>query len=186
MKQKIFILTLGYFALGIATFTACSLSYDASICDIQFTGLHSMGNFDDEEPDTFENQIGFEILALPSSPTCYIPPIEVFSSAVATTKCAVYQNQLLKSTYQISLDRPIILNNDTISANTDLLNLPEINSLTEITIDEECKLVTSQIIFTSELTNQIEFESGVYLVTFQCSTSDSRLFTKTRKVIFKD
>lgn len=186
MKRNIIKLIFGYLALGILMFTACNLSYDATICDIQFAGLHSTGKLDNEEPDTFEDQIGFEIMSIESSPTCYIPPIQVFSSANATTKCAEFQNQLLKSTYQISLNRPIILNNDTITPSTDLLNLPEINSLTDITINEGCKFVTSQIIFKSELTNQIEFESGEYLVTFQCSTSDSKEFSKTRKVIFKE
>lgn len=186
MTRKIISLVIGYFALGIITFSACVTKYEAYICDIQFAGLYAAGNYASEDPDTFDEQIGFEITSIESSPTCYIPSLQVFNSAFATTKCAVFQNRLVASTYYLSLNRPIVLAGDTILSHTDLLNLPEISSLTEITIDEDCNFVISRILFKPELTGQMQFETGEYEVTFKCSTSDDRAFTKTRNVIFEE
>src|SRR5690606_14036484 len=109
-----------------------------------------------------------------------------FSSAQATSKCAEFQNQLLISSYQISFDRPFVLNEDTIPTNTELLSIPLINSGTDITLEENCDFVDSRIIFRSVLINQMQFETGEYEVTFTCSTSDGRNFTKTRRVIFAE
>lgn len=188
MLKKIVILTIGYFFFGVLLFSACEgfLKYDSTICDIQFSGLQSDWNPSGDAPDTFGDRIGFKIVAIESSPTCYFPAIQVFNSAYATTKCADYQNQLLTSTYQISFDRPFVLNNDTIEHNTDLLGVSEIKALTEIDIEAICNLVSSTIIFKPELIDQIEFEAGEYLVTFKCSTSDNRDFLKKRKVVFQE
>src|SRR5690606_35104363 len=111
--------------LGVITFTSCEdlLEYEATICDIQFTALYTSGN-DNIEPDVLQDEIGFVIRSVKHDQSCYIPNVQFFSSAYATTKCAEFQNQLLRSTYQISLDRPIQLNGDTITAKTDLLNVP--------------------------------------------------------------
>ena len=188
MTRKFIILTIGYFALGIFTFTACEglLEYDAKICDITFAGLNLTHNPDREEPDRFGDQVGFEIWSVESSPTCYFPTWQVFNSAHATTKCAEFQNQLLQHTYELSLDRPIFLTNDTIPPNTDLLAFQEIIELTDIEINEDCKFVTSTIIFRQDLIDKMDFEYGEYQVTFKCSTTDNRNFSKTRKVIFKE
>jgi hypothetical protein len=168
--------------------TSCGdlLKYDATICDIQFAGLHSIGKLDNEEPDRFDDQIGFEIISIESSPTCYIPTIQVFNSAYATTKCAEFCNQLIQSTYELSFDKSFVLDGDTISPNINLLSIQQFIGLTDIEINEECKFVTSAIIFRQELTDKMQFDTGEYLVTFNCSTNDNRSFTKTRKVIFEE
>lgn len=186
MTRKVILLVLSYFILGVIGFTACVSRYEATICDVQFTGLYTIGIPDHEEPDTFDDQIGFDIRSIESSPTCYLPSLQIFNSAHATSKCAEFQNRILTSTYEISFDRPFVLDNDTIHTNTDLLSISDIVSLTEITIDESCNFVDSRIIFKTELIDRIEFETGEYEVTFRCSTSDSRAFTKTRRVIFQE
>lgn len=186
MTQKVIILVVGYFALGIFTFTACVTKYEATICDIQFTAHHYIGVPEHSEPDPFGDEIGFAIRSKPASQICLQPSFQVFSSAQATSKCAEFQNQLLISSYQMSYDKPFVLNNDTISANTELLSIPAIAAGTDITIEESCDFVDSRIIFSSGLTNQMQFETGEYEVTFTCSTSDGRYFTKTRRVIFAE
>ena len=110
----------------------------------------------------------------------------MFNSAYATTKCAEFQNQLLKNTYELTLDRPIILNNVIISPNTNLLGIASIVGLTDIEIKEECKFVKSTIIFRQELINQIDFEIGEYVASLKCQTSDNRTFSKTRRIIFEE
>lgn len=69
---------------------------------------------------------------------------------------------------------------------SNLLSIPEFKSLIDITYDEDCYNVTSQIIFKSELANQIEFETGVYFVKFKCSTNDNRDFVKNRNLFLKN
>lgn len=186
MARKIIILVMAYFALGIITFTACVSRYEAKICDIHFTGLYSIHKIDNDEPDTFEDEIGFEIRSTANSPTCYFPSIQLFNSAYATSKCAEFQNQLVAATYQISLNRPIVLAGDTIWANTNLMNVPEFVALTDVTIKKDCDFVGSRIMFKPDLTAQLQFETGEYTVTFKCGTSDDRAFTKTRNVIFEE
>lgn len=186
MRIKFIILTIMYFGFGISTFTSCGelLKYDATICDISFGGLNSDFATNSAQPDKFSGRIGFEIQSISKSPTCLLPTIQLFNSAYATSKCAVFQNQLLKSSYELSFDRPIILNGDTINSNTNLLAITNIAGNTDINLDEDCKFVTSTIVFRQELIDQIVFELGDYLVTFKCSTSDNKTFLKTRRVIF--
>lgn len=181
--KKVIILTIIYFVLGVTS--SCFLKYDAFICDIEFTGLNSFGKNNDS-PDVFENEIGFEISSIPSSQNCYIPKLNLFNSAYATTKCAEFQNQIITSTYKLRLNRPLILNSDTIYKDTDLLSISEIKNSTKIEIIEECKSVISTIIFNNDLSEQLEFETGIYEVVFECSTNDNRNFTKSREVIFKN
>lgn len=187
MTRKVTLLTAIYFALGILSFGSCEwlLSYKTSICDIEFTGIHSIWNPDASEPDTFGDQIGFGILAVETSPTCHFGPLPVFTTAYATTKCAKFQNEILASTYQLSFNRPFFLDGNSITPNADILDIPDISSLTDISINVDCKFTTSEIIFQPALIDRIEFETGEYEVTFKCSTSDGLDFTKTRKVIFK-
>lgn len=185
MKRKIIILTIIYITIGIFINSCGLLKYDAMICDITFAALNSTHQ-ENQQPDRFSDKIGFEIWSIAKSPTCYLPRIQLFNSAYATTKCAEFQNRLLQSTYELSLDRSIVLNNDTIKANTNLLAIPDILGLTDIEINEDCKFVTSTIIFRQELIDRMTFVLGEYVVNFNCSTSDNKTFTKTRRVIFNE
>lgn len=173
-----------YFSAGVLTNSCGLLQYDATICDIHFAALHTGFSDDGTEPDRFDNGIGFEIWSYGGSEHCAVPTIQLFNTAYATTKCAVFTNSLVKSTYKIFLDRPIVLDGDTIHANTDLLNIPEIYNSTSITLDEDCKFVMSTIVFKQALVNRMTFETGEYVVTFKCATNDTRNFVKTRRVIF--
>lgn len=187
MTTKIITLFLLYVGLGVFLHSCGIMKYDATICDIRFAALHSTFSTDDQQPDKFGDKIGFEITSIEKSPTCYVPTtFQLFNAAYATTKCAVFQNELLTSTYELYLDRPILLNNDTINANTNLLAIPAIISATTIELFEDCKFVSSTILFQQKLIDKITFEEGIYKVTFNCMTSDDKSFEKTREVIFKE
>jgi len=102
------------------------------------------------------------------------------------TTCARFQNELLKSTYELSFDRAVVLNTDTIAPNTNILANQAVLALTDIEIYVDCKWVTSTIVFRQELIDQITFESGEYMVDFKCATNDGKTFLKTRQVVFEE
>jgi hypothetical protein len=186
MTRKVIILIALYFGLGVLINSCGLFQYDAKICDIRFTALNSTHLLNYQDVDRFEDKIGFEIWSDESKSSCYLPDFQLFNSAYALTKCANYNNKLLKSTYELSLNRPIVVNGDTIYAYTNLLAIPDILGATDIEIDEDCNFVTSTIIFRQELVDRITFEPGQYLVSFKCSTDDSKSFSKSRRVIFNE
>lgn len=186
MTRKIIILTSLYFGLGILINSCGLFEYDAKICDVRFTALNSAHLLNYQDVDRFEDKIGFEIWSEAGETSCFIPNFQLFNSAYALTKCANYNNKLLKSTYELALNRPIVVDGDTIFAYTNLLAIPSIIGATDIEIEEDCAFVTSTIIFRQELVDRITFERGEYLVSFKCSTDDSKSFSKSRRVIFNE
>ena len=186
MTRKIIILTSLYFGLGILINSCGLFEYDAKICDVRFTGLNSAHLLNYQDVDRFEDKIGFEIWSEAGETSCFIPNFQLFNSAYALTKCANYNNKLLKSTYELALNRPIVVDGDTIFAYTNLLAIPSIIGATDIEIEEDCAFVTSTIVFRQELVDRITFERGEYLVSFKCSTDDSKSFSKSRRVIFNE
>lgn len=186
MTRRIITITIIYFVLAVGTFSSCNLQYDATICDITFTGLNSTYRTDTQQPDRFIDKIGFEIRSVRNYQTCYTPNFQFVNSANAMTTCARFQNELLKSTYELSFDRAVVLNTDTIAPNTNILANQAVLALTDIEIYVDCKWVTSTIVFRQELIDQITFESGEYMVDFKCATNDGKTFLKTRQVVFEE
>lgn len=185
MTRKIILLAIGYVVTGVLTFTACEVfTFDTSICDIEFAGLNSLAWRNSVEPDSITSPIGFELSSWTYEHTCYRPTLQVFPSAYAASNCAKFRNRLLPGTYQILLDKPMVIGSDTIAPLTDLLGIPEVRALTEINIEKDCHRVYSTIIFKPELARLMHFEQVMYRVTFICATDDSRVFVKYRWVRF--
>jgi hypothetical protein len=170
-------------SLILPFFQSCDWRYDATICDIDFISINQ--SFD--SPDDLTEEIGFEIWSQTSCQSAFnLKNLSLFQSCYANTKCADWQNGLDISSYQLTLDRQIIFENDTLDSNTDLLKVENILSEIDITINEECKIVTSSIIFSRELKTKLDFEYGEYTVFFRCKTTDNREFEKELIVIFKE
>lgn len=186
MRQKLILIFIGFcgFAIMISFLQSCDLmKYDATICDIEFTGINQSLS----EPDYLTEKIGFVIRSVNNCPSALnLNRLNLISSCYATTKCAEWQNALLESSYELRLDRQIILENDTILPNTDLLHVEKLKVGIKISTENDCKFIISTIDFSDEIREKLNVETGIYNVTFNCRTTDGKEFEKQRKVILKN
>jgi hypothetical protein len=188
MKLKLFLIALFCITatISLTVIQSCDdiLSYKASICDIEFRGIKY--KYPDVQPDTMTTDVGFTILAYPNQ-NCYIQPkFNLISSCYATTMSAKWQNEIVQSSFKLTLDRQVIISNDTIFPFTDLFQLSTfINGVKVIKDKFEGRQIEYTITFNPDFLNNITFENGLYNATFTCSTDDSRTFIKQRQVIFK-
>jgi len=178
---------MGFYGLVIlfSILQSCNwLRYDASICHIDFFGIN--GNSWDSRPDNLTNEFGFEIIADDNCKSAYIlKNISLISSCYATKKCADWQNDLDESTYDLSFDRLIIVNNDSIKPGNNILENGYIKSNVKIEKDKDCSLITSTIRISGTIKNEMVLDTGIYIATFRCKTTDGKEFEKQRKVILK-
>jgi hypothetical protein len=186
MKLKLLFILVLYWAtiIFMAMFQSCGLlSFDATICDIEFRGLE---RYPIVQQDTMTTDVSFAVIAYPGEIGSIGPTFNLVSTCYATTKCARWQNRILESTFKMSFDRQVIIAGDTILPDTDLFQLPAFtNGIQILENDRHCKSIDYAIVFGSELLNQISFENGMYTVSFSCSTDDNRTFLKQRQVVFK-
>ncbi len=170
----------------MSVFQSCEdfFSYEASICEIEFRGLKFKSP--DVQPDTMTTDVGFVVAAYPDQ-TCYKQPsFNLISTCYATTKCAKWQNEIVQSSFKLSLDKSVIISGDTILPNTDLFQISSfINGIQVVKDKFDCKYIEYTITFNTDFLNKTTFENGLYNVTFNCSTNDSKTFVKQRQVIFK-
>lgn len=147
MKQKLIMIFIVFYgiAIMISILQSCDLmKYDATICDIEFTGINQSYS----EPDNLTEKIGFMIRSVNNcTSSLNLDRLNLISSCYATTKCAEWQNGLLESTYEMRFDRQIILENDTILPNTDLLKVEKLKIGIKISIENDCKFIISTIDF---------------------------------------
>ena len=163
--------------------TSCGLSYDASICDIELR--NRVFSSPDIQPDTMNAQVGFTIIGFPNE-NCRRPSkIDLSSLLYATTKCARWQNEIVESSFHLSFDKQVILSGDTISPNTNLLNVPNFRQgVTVLKDDSDCKYIMYTIDLSASLFDNLIFEQGIYSVSVGCNTDDGRSFMKQRQVVF--
>lgn len=187
MIRKLIIIIAGFYGFFVLTtiLQSCDLlSYDATICDIYFTGIKNFQS--DSEPDDLTQEIGFVIRAKDYCTSAFnFNDLNLISSCYATTKCADWQNGLNESSFELSFDKLIIFNNDTIKPNQDLLKIASIKTGIKIVTTNECKFILSRINFSDELRNKLLIDTGIYNVTFKCKTTDGKEFEKQRKVILR-
>ncbi len=187
MNRKLFFIGITFFLLTLLSTLnqSCEniLSYDATICTLEFTGLNPSY---DNSPDKFSTEIGFLITGSYDRSACYAPDFGLVSTCYATSKCAKWKNDLIPSSFQLLVDRPVLISGDTVKPNTDLFQNQIFKNNTAIDRNkEDCKFVQFTILFSKDLVSKIIFEPGVYNITFNCSSTDNRTFTNKRQVIFK-
>lgn len=172
------------FTLSVAQSCGGFLTYKATICDISFAT--EKNHFTDVQPDTLTGEIIFVISASPDRSTCSRSwPSTLLPNCYATTKCAVWQNELIRSSFTLSLNRKIMIDSLMFSPGTDLLRLPSFASGVDIRKNEnDCKSIRYTIQLMPSLISRVTFDPGIHTVSFSCRTSDNRTFNKERQVIF--
>jgi hypothetical protein len=187
MIRKLIIFITGFYGLIVLflILQSCDLlRYDASICHIDFFGINC--NSWDSIPDDLTNEIGFEVRADDNCKSAYfLRDFSLISSCYATTKCPDWQNDLDVSTYDLSFDRLIIVNNDSLKPGINILENGYIKSNVKIEKDKGCPLITSTIRISGTIKNKMVLDTGIYIATFRCKITDGKEFEKQRKVILK-
>lgn len=187
MKLKAAILFFAYFAIGVISLsvTGCNwLTKEIYICGIEFYPVVEMVNAD-SIPE-FTDKIEFQVSSTRGAPSCYLAPINFFTTAVATSINYVFQNKLIISSYELVLDKAVVLEGDTIPPNTDLLMNEIIMAQTIIDYFDDSDYAFSNIRFNTDLVEILDFESGVYHVNFKCATDDGKEFENTTQVVFRE
>ena len=188
MTRKLFYIGLTIFTLTIGSIITHScrdvLTVEAKICSVTFTGINPSN---DNSPDKFLNDIGFLVMGHRVGATCYFPTdFNFISTCYATSpKCVKWQNDFMTSSFQILLDRQVIIAGETVKPNADLFQKSMFRDKTTIKKVEDCQFVVMTIMLTPDLVSQMTFEQGVYNVTFNCNTTDNKTFINQRQVIFK-
>jgi hypothetical protein len=188
MIRKLSIILSVYivFSFTLALIQSCDgLTYKATICDISFT-TQEAGYYNSYGPDTLPDEIVFIVTASPHQ-TCYRPWHSALNSnCYATTKCAKWQNEIIRSSFSLQFDKKLVISGDTILPYTDLFQVPAfVNSSIIEKKESDCKFIRYYIKWTNDLEARTIFEKGIYKAVFSCITNDNRSFEKERQVIFR-
>lgn len=175
------------FAVSLTIFQSCGRWFvsEFTICDISFSGS-AFDSSDSTDLITFEEEVVFYIQGIAGEAICSRPAISFMNGAYATTICHTYLNELMESSFELSLGRPIVFMGDTIAAEVDLLSVPELESRMEIAILPDCKFYRASILFPEELLTDLEFLQGEYPVMFRCETTDGISFERNRETLFRE
>lgn len=188
MKKKLFLILIAFPFLSVIAilFQSClfDFSYEAKICKVDFTSINPAY----DNPDTFSGAVGFLVSGYEDN-NCSAKSMSLglVSNSYAMTKCIKWMNSFDTSSFQILLDQPLTIDGKTIAAKVNLFDIPTFKEGIKIgKREEDCKSVEIEIIVPPSLLEKIEFQKGVYNVTFKCETSDKRTFSTQRQVIFSE
>lgn len=186
MKKKLFLILIAFPFLTVTAilFQSClfDFSYEAKICKVDFTSINP--TYDNQ--DTFSGEVGFLVSGYEDN-NCSVKSMSLglVYNSYAMTKCIKWLNSFDTSSFQILLDQPLVIDGKTIDANINLFDVTTFKEGIKIKKrEEDCKSVKIEIIVPPNLLDKMEFQKGVYNVTFKCETSDKRTFIKQRQVIF--
>jgi hypothetical protein len=173
MIKKVLTIFLATTSLGVAI-ESCK-PFDIWIRDILF-----YARWESEQTNNYHTSgMFFYVDALPIGPSS-TAALHVFNSCYATTLAEHWCNSLTLSSFAMSFDRQFTLDGNTIAAGTDIFRNNSIREALSITRYG----VGYRIGFLQNLLQRIVFETGEYVVTFSCDTSDSLHFTKSYQVDF--
>lgn len=160
------------------------LSYDASICNIEFRALKQ-----DQQavlPDTMLSEFKFQIKAYPNQ-TCFTrPTLHLINRCYATKKCAIWQNDLVPTSFALKLSKPCSLSGNVIPAQTDLFTVNGFKQHIQISkSSSDCFFITYDLIFNPDSLSSLSFEPGVYTAEFTCNTTDQKIMSNQTEVVLK-
>ena len=187
--RKILKITGIYLLLIILDFSCTPPDDHVLITDISFKSATIKNKKSDRafndyvETSIFRNDIVFAIteniedivsLNIGLSEKCY-----------ATTFDKTYDNSILEESFSLKLNKDFTYKNNTITANQNLFEIPEIRN--QISIFESNQAFGDKIIeFSTAFVKEAIFDNGVYQIEFECKTSDNRIFNKMIEVKFEN
>ncbi len=188
LKKLISLSVFALVILPLMLIPACEdwLTYEVTICDVELLANPEEGFWDNQDTViSMTEDIAFWVLSDPGQATCWAPSIPFVNTAYATSPCARYTNSLSQSTFDLCFDREITFENEIIAANTNLFRHPEIAAEILVEINADCDWYNCLLTFSPALRNAITFDTGEYLVSFSCETSDDRQVEDSVRVIFR-
>lgn len=183
IKKTVSIFICFYSLIFISVLFQACRPYDASICRIWFDGI-IQDNISDSET---EGSIFFNLTANDNCQTALTDfKLDLVKSCTATTLCVNWQNSILKETIELSFNKEILFENETIPANSDILQYDGIKEFVVIKIEDNCDVQDISIILPNQISSLIEFEIGQYGTTFKCLTSDGLSFEEQTYYEFRN
>ena len=183
MTRKVLFFILAYYSLLAFSMIFQSCTYESTICNVYIIGIYDKY----EDPALMLKETIIEIGANDNcTAALQIPNIGLLPSCYAGTKCVKWQNQLDIESFSLKFDQQINTANQAIPANTNILSIPEIRDMVEITNESDCNRILSRIVFTPELNDYLDFNSTPYEVTFSCSTTDGIEFEDKINNLFEE
>lgn len=183
---------IGLYMLMIISSISCGEEHYL-ITDIRFLGA-SLDFYGDEPKfnhynatSVFEEDVIFVI----SYYTEYLygsRNLNLIQSCYATSVPRVNDNELLHDTYSISFDRPFVYDNDTIVTGQNIFLVDKMKNeinIFETAMSFEGSGADEVLDFGNDFINKVNFDTGIYKVTFSCKTSDNKDFIEQIDVEFR-
>jgi hypothetical protein len=185
MIRKLIVIILGFYGLAILTSLLQSCDcYDTFINHIDLYGINNKSW--DTEPDDLSKSFGFNIRADYTRISAnIIRNINIINSCYAFSKCAHYVNDLVDSTYSLSFDKLILIKNDSIKPENNFLQNSIIKPNIKISKGVDSHAIYSTILLTDSIYSKMITDTGVYIATFRCKTTDGKELQSQRKVRFR-
>lgn len=196
MIKKSLILSLSVFILLFAlTVLFQSCKCEQKVCNFTFNVSDAyeedtLNRNINDGIDTSLKGIHFSFIAFneANNPACAWESLG-FSSAYATTIYCKVLNPIVANSYIVSLDRDISFNSTNIPAGTNLINYTAFKDHWTIdNVDEGARgsaTIFGIVKLDTTLSNQIQFDTAKYNVTFGFSTSDGQDMRGNLDVIYK-
>lgn len=184
MTRKILILLLLLPAClySINGLLSCSLApYDAWVCKMS---LYVDGN---TEKDT-ANMLTVRYLYFTAFPqaTCSHWPLPGLNTVYASKRCANWQNGIDSGSIRLTMNRPLVCDNDTIAANTNLLSHPSFSKYAGFRKSSgDCVGMVYSLRCSDALLNATWQNTGYYTMYASCNTTNGQLLTDSLIVSWK-
>ena len=162
--------------------SSCHWNDDEYVCGITFTasGVKQQDTVLLTTPVTFR-------LSTTAKTICAAPlPNPFVFSCYAFKTCINWQNNVLPSSFRMTLDRSVVLEGDTIAAGTDLLAQPVFKTYVSFKAQaSQCASQGYDLVMNDTLMQKMVFEPGVYKTHIECNTSDNKKYDAQLYVVFK-
>lgn len=180
MLRKILLLVLGLPIIGAVIMASCGKA-EGWICELD--------NFSMEKDSTTQKTITITLYAYERlGGRCTFMHGDnpfVSSSYAMQPACIKWMNEINQNTINITLDRPLAIDGDTLYVGENFLQHKAINGMSKFQKTVDCRSVSYTQTIMSDAVNKIAFDTGIYNIKVSCATNDNRLLEYSYATTFK-
>jgi len=155
---------------------------DMYIKDVHFYGP----DFTHSDTTTIANAIYLTVIADGKQECCLFDRMPFISSACAMNLRYTWKNELQLSSFSLSFDKDIRIDNASVSANTNLLTHPIFSKYAAFKKRVDGDVSLNYLLQVDEpLLSMIKLDSATYRATFKCTSTDGKPYNRQLVVMVK-